>query len=256
MRKEKENMRTSRRNSGQILLIAAFIMASLLLSAQLYVLEVGKISTETETDSVNDFILAVDMGSKHVVVGSLANISDGGPNSILESNLEKWSLIIGRQYRFGKNVLNYTLRESSPYSSGVWISWSTNGFGTSSAYVNFTYTLKDREVDVVHPYLINVTSSILIEGSYRTISGDTKQVNVTIDVLNEGQPALAKQISVYYKLSDSWLTPSNYTIMDYGNGTYIASFTADIPSATVEVSARVVDQRGIFVQANATGSPI
>lgn len=256
MRRAKENMRTSRRNSGQVLLIAAFIMASLLLSAQLYVIEVGKISTETETASVNDFILVVDMGSRHVVIGSVANISNGGPTSVLASNLEKWSWIIGRQYKFGKNVLNYTLRGSSPYSSGIWTYWGTNGFGTSSGYVNFTYTLKDREVDLVHPYFINVTTSLLIESSYRTISGDTKQVNVTITVLNEGQPAPAKQIAVQYKFSDNWLTPNDYTIMDYGNGTYTASFTADIPSATVEVSARVVDQRGIFVQANATGSPI
>jgi hypothetical protein len=42
--------------------------------------------------------------------------------------------------------------------------------------------------------------------------------------------------------------------MDYGNGTYTALFTADIPSATVEVSGQVVDQRGIFVQANATST--
>jgi hypothetical protein len=65
---------------------------------------------------------------------------------------------------------------------------------------------------------------------------------------------LAEQVTVYYELSGIWLIPSNYTIMDYGNGTYLASFIVDIPSETVQVSAHVVDQRGIRVQTNATST--
>jgi hypothetical protein len=37
-----------------------------------------------------------------------------------------------------------------------------------------------------------------------------------------------------------------------GTGVYTVSFVADVPSASVVVSAGIVDQRGIFVQANAT----
>ncbi len=250
------NMSHRKRNSGQILLIAAFIMATLLLSAQLYILEVGKIAAETASDSVGDFVLAVKIGSEHVVIGSLVNISNGGPNSVLTSNLNKWCVIFGNQYSFGKSVLNYTMRETTPYSSSVWINWGVDGVGISSAYVDFTYNLSGREVDVDNSYFINVTTTVLIESSYRTISGDTKQVNATIRVLNEEGPALAKHITVYYKLSDNWLVPNDYAIIDYGNGTYIASFIVDIPSETVQVSAHVVDQRGIYTQANATSTQV
>jgi len=230
-------------------------MASLLLSAQLYILDVGKITGEMESNSLNDFVLALKLGSRHVIVGSLANISNGGQSSNLASNLQRWSSLVSKQYQFGKSVLNYTLNEVAPYSSGIWIYWGTNGTGISSAYANFTYKLSDRAVNIDQSYFVNITTTVFITSSYQTISGDTKQVNVTINVLNDAEPALAKQITIYYKLSDSWLIPNatnNYTIADYGNGTYIASFVANIPSQSVEVSAHVIDQREIYVQANAT----
>jgi len=254
-----EKVRRNRNNSGQVLLIAAFIMASLLLSAQLYIFEVGKISNETESDSLNDFLLALKLGSRHVVIGSLANISNGGQNSNLVWNLQRWSSLVSRQYQFGKNVLNCTLRETTPYASGIWISWGQNGTGVSSAYASFSYKLSDREVDIDQSYFMNITTVVFIESYYQMVSGDIKQVNVTISILNEENHALAKQITIYYKLLDSWQVPNatnNYTISDCGDGTYQASFVADIPSQDVEISAHVVDQRGIYVHANATSSQI
>ncbi len=248
-----------KRNSGQILLIAAFIIASLLLSAQLYVLEVGKISGEVESDSLSDFVLAAKLGSRNVVIGSLANISNGGQISNLASNLQKWSSFISKQYHFGKNVLNHTLIDKAPYSSGIWMDWTTNGTGISSAYADFTHRLLDREAYINHSYFINITTTILIESSYQSVSGDVRQVNVTIHLLNEATPALAKQITIYYRLLDSWQIPNaanNYTVLDYGNGTYFASFVAEIPSQNVEVSVHVVDQREIYVRANATSTQI
>jgi len=249
-----------KRNSGQVLLIAAFIMAFLLLSAEFYIFEVGKLTSEVGSNSLGDFVLAVRLGSRHVVVGSLANISNGGPNSVLGGNLLRWSSIIGRQYQFGKNVLNYTLEETAPYSSGVWIYWGTNGYGVSSAYVNFTHRLLGREVNFNQSYFVNVTTTLLIESTYQKVQGNEKQINVTINLLNEAEPALAKQVTVYYKVLDSWLIPdetnNNYAILDYGNGTYLASFIANIPAQTVEISAHVTDQRDIYVQANATSTQL
>jgi hypothetical protein len=250
----KRNLRHTKNNSGQILLIAAFIMASLLLSTQLYILEVGKITVESTVDSAGDFVLAVKTGSRHVVIGSLANVSNGGPNNVLTSNLDRWRVVIGNQYRLGKTVLDYTLLETAPYSAGLWINWTANGIGTSSAYVDFVHKLSDQEINVNYPYSINATTTALVESSYRIVGGDTKQVNATITLLTEEGPALAEQVTVYYELSGIWLIPSNYTIMDYGNGTYLASFIVDIPSETVQVSAHVVDQRGIRVQTNATST--
>jgi hypothetical protein len=251
-------MRT-KRSSGQVLLITAFIMAFLLLSAELYIFEVGKIVGEVESYSLTDFALAVRLGSKHVVIGSLANVTNGGSSAVLAQNLQKWSSFVGKQYQLGKSLLNYTLNQTAPYSSGVWISWGTNGYGVSSAYVNFTHRLLGREANLNQSYFVNVTTTLLVESTYQALLGNEKEVNVTINLLSEAEPALAKQITIYYKFVDTWQTPnetSSYVLLDYGNGTYLASFTAIIPSQTVEVSAHVYDRRDIYVQANTTSTQI
>ncbi len=248
-----------RKDSGQILLIAAFIMASLLLSAQIYVFEVGRIQSEIESDSLNDFMLSVQLGSAHVVTGSLANISNGGSSNTLESNLQKWVSFMGNQYLHGKSALDYTLRDAAPFSSGIWLNWGVNGFGVSSAYVNFTHRLLGRNTNVDQAFFVNTTTALLMESTNRRLSGDTRQVNVTISLWNEKEPALARQITVYYKASTNWLIPdetNNYTLQDYGNGTYKASFVATFLDESVEVSARILDYRDIHVQANATSTEV
>ena len=234
-------------------------MASLLLSSQMYIFEVGKIATETELNSLENFVLAVQLGSKHVVIGSLANASNGGQISSFSLNLQEWSSLISNQFQFGKSSLYYTLSEAAPYASGFWIYQGTNGYGVSSAYANFTYRLSDWEVTINQNYFVNITTAVLIESSFQTIRDNEKQINITINVLNEVGPALAKQIKVYYEGSSGWLIPdeaNNYTILDYGTGSYLVSFVADIPSSSVAVSAQVIDQREIYAQANVTSTQI
>jgi len=250
----------SKRNcSGQVLLVGVLIIALLLLSTEIYVYDLGKAVEEGKQNPLSDFILTVRLSSKHVVVGSLANISQGGTNQTLEINLKRWSSFVGRLYQSGKCILNFTLRETAPYSSGIWISWGTNGVGVSGACANFTLRLLDRGTDVDLEYAINVTTTLLIQGTYKEMLGDSKQVNVTCNLLNEGKPALAENLMLYYRNLDDWLTPgpqNNYTIIDYGNGTYFMSFVADISSSTVEVSVHALDQREICVQANVTCTEI
>jgi hypothetical protein len=245
-----------RHKSGQIILIAAFVIATLLLSTELYILDVVKVTSEVDSNSINDIIPSVQLGSKHVVVGSLANITNGGIGNILEANLQQWSSFISRRRGFGRSTLSYTVEETDPYSAGVRLQWTANGAGISSAYSNFTYDLLDQEGTFNRTYAVNVTSTVLIETLYRTdITGNTTQVNMTINLLNEGNPAFASQITVYYRASDTWQIPdetNSYAITNYGNGTYLASFITEIPSQPPETSIHVIDQRGIYVQANIT----
>ncbi len=133
------------KNSGQIIIIAAFVIATLLLSAELYVFNVAKTTNEIKFNSLNDFALAVKLGSQHVVVSSLANSTNGGTNNILMSNLESWASFVSSEYDFGKSILNCTAGDTAPYSSGLWINWGSNGYGVSSAYAEFTYTLQIKE---------------------------------------------------------------------------------------------------------------
>lgn len=248
-----------RGSSGQVILIAVLAMALILLSTQLYVFEVQMSTVEVSSNDLNDYIIAIKLGSRNVVIGSLANVSYGGSNNVLTTNLERWTSLVGKENRFGKSTLNYGVESAFPYFSGVWLFWGNSGFGVSSASANFTFELSDMGEDVDLSYYVNVTATLLVQGTYRVMQGDEKQVNVTISLLNEGKPALAEQITLYYRVLDSWLVPdasNNYVVVDYGNGTYRASFQADIPSPDVDVSARTWDQREIFVQANATCSQI
>ena len=236
-------------------MLAVLVVSLVLLSTQLYIYEVGRSLDGIESIRVNDFVLAVKLGSKHVVTGALANISVGGEGSILSANLERWASFTGGLYMFGKPVLNHTLRNASPYTNGSRLSWGTDGFGITSAYANFDFSLSDRQVNVKLPYAVNITTSLVVEGIYQTLQDGVKQINVTCDVLNEENPALAENVTVLYEDSGSWQradTQSSYRFADYGNGTYLVSFEADIPGENVNVSVQVYDIRGIYVQANAT----
>ncbi|MFQ6068539.1 MAG: hypothetical protein ACE5KD_03245 [Candidatus Bathyarchaeia archaeon] len=243
------------RCSGQILVLAVLLVSLVLLSTQLYIYEVGKSLQRIDPVRANDFVFTVKLGSRHVVIGSLANISVGGDNSILFSNLERWVSFLGGLYQFGKPVLNFLLRNMSPYTNGTYLSWGINAFGVSSAYVDFNFSLLDRQVNVSQSYIVNVTTSLMVEGVYQTLQGSVRQINVTCNVLNERVPALAENVTVLYENSGSWLRAdeqSSYSFTDYGNGTYLISFEADILGENVNVSAQVYDLRGIYVQANAT----
>lgn len=244
-----------KQSSGQVILIAVLAMALILLSTQIYVFEVHMSTINLDSTPLNDYFFTIKLGSRNVVIGSIANISWGGSNTVLVANLDKWVALVNRQNQFGRSTLNYTVEETVPYSSGIWLFWGTDGFGVSSAFAHFTFNLSDREVDADLSYFINVTTSLTVKGNYRTMLADEKQVNVTVNLLNEGKPALASQVTLYYRIVDRWLAPNasnNYAVTDYGNGTYFASFLANIPSPTVEVSVLAKDQRQILVQANAT----
>jgi len=246
-------------SSGQVILIAVLAMALILLSTQVYVFEVQMPTIETGSNSLNDHIFAIKLGSRNVAIGSLANISSGGAYTVFTSNLERWASLVGDESQFGKGILNNTVEGSYPYSSGVWLYWENSGFGVSSVFANFTFELSGRGVAANSSYNLNVTTTLLVQDTYQVILGDEKQINVTFNLLNEGKPALAEQITLYYRVFDSWFAPNasnNYVVTDYGNGTYRASFRASIPSPNVEVSVHVVDRREIFVQANATCSQI
>lgn len=204
---------------------------------------------------MNSFVSAIRLGSEHVVVGSLANVTMGGSSLILSSNLEKWKNFTSNMFQLGKPNLNFSVRNTTPYINGVYLSWGVTGFGVSSAYVDFNFSLSDQETDVQTQYIVNVTTSITQEAVFRSLQGDIKQVNVTCNILNEDSPALAKNVTICYDYLGVWYradTQNVYNFLDYGNGTYFISFEASIPGSPVNVQSFVDDLRGISVRAVAT----
>ncbi len=185
----------------------------------------------------------------------MANASNGGEQTLLSLNLNSLAQAYKSLNMYGLYYLSYTVLNDSHYVDGVWLSWEDNdGIGVSSAYANFTLKFYGLTEKTTLNYAINITTTITLEGYY-TLNGSEKIVNLTCHVLNEGKPALAKNITVYYEADGSWVpanSSNNLSIMDYGNGTYAISFTASTSSDAVQVSAHVYDSRSIFVKANVT----
>jgi hypothetical protein len=241
-------------SSGQLLIVAALAIAIIISSTTIYVYELGKETNSTESCSINDVIFALKQSTKNTMISSLVNISKGGERANLEANLNELSRAFGNLHQLGMCYLSFTLINDSRYDSGVCLSWNTNGSGVSTAYADFTLKVQSMAANLAIDYAVNITTTIAINGSYTTLEGEEKLVNLTCQVFNEEKPALAKNITLFYENLGSWIpvnSTNNLSTVDYGNGTYVLSFTVST-SSPVQVSTHVYDLRDIFVQASMT----
>jgi hypothetical protein len=253
MRKSGKKLRAN--NSGQLLIIAALAIAVLISATTIYVYELGEETNSTDTKSIGDFVLALKQGIRNAMISSLVNASEGGEKTVLAANLDKLSQVIRSSYQFGICQLDYTVFNDSKYDSGVWLSWNANDLGVSSAYANFTLKVNSMGTNLTIGYTLNVTTSVTISGYCTQLSGTEKMVNLTCRVYDDGENALARNMSLSYENLGSWIpidSSNNLSILDYGNGTYAISFTVRTSSDRVQVSVGVYDARGIFVRANTT----
>ena len=246
-------------SSGQLLLVAALAIALLVSSTTVYVYELSKETNADSSSPITDFVFALKQSVFNTMIGSLANISDGGEKTVLAANLNELSEVVRSLKQFGITQMGFSLLNDSVYDSGVRLSWNTSGVGISSVYADFTVSVHGMATNVTTNYAVNVTTTITIDGSFISLSGDEKSVNLTCRVYNEGEPALFKNVTIFYENLGSW-TPvnssNNLSIMDYGNGTYTMFFTVNappvVPSDSIQVSVNIYDTREILVQANTT----
>lgn len=257
MKKYQKKFRAN--NSGQLLVVAALAIAIIISSTTLYVYELSKETNSIHDSSISNFVLALEQATKNTMISSLANISTEGDKTILVANLNELSQVFRSLNHFGICHLTFTPLSDSNYDSGVWLSWNISDTGVSSVYANFTLRIHGIAENVTVNYAVNITTTITISGYYVRIVGNEKQVHLTCNVYNEGKPALAKNITLFYEMFGSWTSvdsSNNPSVRDYGNGTYRISFTVVTTSDTVQVSAYVYDSRDIFVQANTTCSEV
>lgn len=241
--------------SGQIIVISALVIALIMTSTAMYIYELSGSLSNADAYVLNDFVGLVKLGSKHVIISALANITNVGQNQTLAANLNRWKEAVGQLYSLGKFALNFTLRDVAPYFDGLYVSWGTDGTGVSEAYGDFQLNASGKDVRMQYPYYVNVSTRLYVEGFLTQITLLTKRVTVTFHLFNEGQPALTKNITIYYRELVQWIkadTIDDYVLIDYGNGTYRATFTLMTLASSLNVSARVFDRRDVFVQANAT----
>jgi hypothetical protein len=242
-------------SSGQLLIVAALAIAILISSTTIYVYEISKETDSPDVPSISDFILASKQTTRNAMIGSLANVSNAGEKTVLTTDLNELSQVLRSMNQFGLCQLAFTPLNDSIYDEGVWLSWNTSDVGVSSAYVNFALSVYGVTTKVTANYAINITAAIAVNGSYTTLGGGEKLVNLTCRTYNEGQPALAKNITLFYENVGNWTlvdASNNLSIAEHGDGTYYISFTVETPSDSVQVSVRVHDLRDIFVQANTT----
>ena len=244
-----------RGRSGQIIVVTALLIALIITSTATYIYELSSNIGDADQYALNDLIDLIELGSKHAIVGALANITNGGQNQTLATNLNKWTATVGQQYWIGKFTLSYTLRDTSPYTAGLYIKWGTTGSGVSEAYVSFQLNGSSDEIEMQRSYNVNVSSSLYVEGHLIQNTPGTEQVVVWCNLFNNGQPVLAKNLTIYYRELARWVAPNatnDYVLRDYGNGTYAAIFNLETTATSLDVSAHVFDVRQILVQANTT----
>ena len=253
---KKRNLK--RDNSGQVLIITALLVALLLLSTAIYVIETEKGVPTAVTDENNVFP-AYKQSIKSTLISALANVTSGGETSVLTANLDELKSAIAAYSYQAIVKVDFTPLNVAPYQNGIWISWGTNGQGISSTYASFVFGSSGSSASSNLEYVINVTSEVNLVGSYLHLDGNLKQVNLTVNVLNEGKPALAQNFTFYFELDGSlshedWVRVDSPSTINFGNGAYAVSFIAETANRNdpVLVSMHCQDQRGILVKANVT----
>ena len=236
---------------GQVLVVAALAIALTILSVQYYLYDLSKQKLTPQNDYLSDYIISIKQGTEHIVTASLINISNGGAQINLENNLDRWSELLNDDYRFGTPGLTSTPEAAAPYTDGVWLEWGTTGVGISSISSDFVLDISGRDVEVNWDYSVNRTSKVTCTGGYTDLGGVTKQFDITIKLVNEQVPCLASTILLHYNKTTIWEDPTilgSYTFTDYGNGTYVYSFTDDVDKLQVPIRVQIVDQRGVYVR--------
>jgi hypothetical protein len=237
------------------MIVAALAIATLISSTTLYVYELSKETSTSQSLSVSNSVLALKQTTRNAMIASLVNISNGGETTVLADNLDELSEGFQRLNTFGICDLAYTLPNNSRYNEGVWLLWNTSSIGISSVYSGFTLRIYGMTENVTLNYASNVTTSVAINGYFTRLSGEEKLVNLTCIVYNDGAPALARNMTFFYEQLGSWIRvgfEDGLSIVDYGNGTYRIAFVAQTSATELQVSVHVHDLRGVFVQANAT----
>jgi len=253
MKKSRRKFRAN--NSGQLMIICALTIAVLISSTTIYVYELSKEANSTDAPSFSNFILALKQSTKNTIVSSLANVSNGGERAVLTTNLNELSQVFRNLNHFGLCHLDFTVLNDSTYDSGTWFSWNTSDLGVSSAYANFTLNFYGATATIATEYTINITTTLAVNGSYVSLEDETKLVSVTCRIYTEDEPALAENMTLFYENLGNWTrvdASNNLTILDFGNGTYLISFTVTTSSDPVKVSVHAHDLRDILVEANTT----
>jgi hypothetical protein len=242
-----------RATSGQVLVITCLMVAILLLSTAIYVVETEKDVPIVGTADNESFAL-YKQSVRSSLISALANVTNGGDASVLTADLSELSSAFTSHSYQAILQMNYSPLNSAPYQNGFWISWGVDGKAISSAYVNFVFNSSGFSTVSSMQYAVNVTSQAYLGGNYAQLGDNQTQVNLTVNVFNEGNPALAQNFGFYIEDVTGWVKVDSPTITDFGDGAYAVSFIIPVNQTgnPLPVSMFCQDLRGITLGANVT----
>ena len=237
--------------SGQVLVVTALLVALLLLSTALYVLDTAKQTPTVQADASGN-IFDYKQAARSTLISALANVTGGGNPDILSIDLDELKAVLQANSYQSILTLDYSLRDSGSYQDGLWVSWGNLGQGVSSVYVSFSIATSSSSATSSVDYPINITSQVSVSGTYLQVNATQKQANLAVNVLNEGRPALADSFTVSFQNGTGWVAVNSPSIISNGDGSYVISFMAESDEAIqpLNVSVICIDQRGIIIGAN------
>ena len=244
--------------SGQALIITSLIIAVLLLSTTYYVFEMKR-SVMRDVTTTNSSLKAIRLSTTNTMISALANFTNGGEREVLTADLNRLSSNIRNHFYEGECLLQFTPLNLSSYLDGTYTLRDQNGVGISSSYVSFVVNYSGLTEAYYSEFSTNVTTTLLLRSTH--VSNDTERtVNVTCQMLNENEPALMKDIGMFYQNETDglWIMTDSYNnlkVNDFGNGTYLISFNVQ-SQYFLQLSASAHDMRDVLVVANATSTQV
>lgn len=240
--------------SGQVIVITALMVAMVLLSTAIYVIETEK-NVPSATADANSVFSIYQQAAQNTLISALANFTMGGNPDVLAADLNKLeTAIVSNSYQSMLQV-NFTPLNEAPYQNGFYVSWGTNGQGISSACITCEITSTGTDSASNLECTVKVTSEVELSGSYLQLDDNSTEINLTVALSNEGLPALAGSLSFYFENANgTWVNVTAPSINDFGTGTYAISYTEQTDQLffPLQVSVICQDQRGIEIMANAT----
>ena len=109
-------------NSGQVIIITALLVALLLLSTAIYVIETEKEVPTAGTGEDNVFP-AYQQSIRNTLISALANVTNGGDTGVLTDDLNELNSAITSHSYQAILQMDYTPLNVAPYQNGIWISW-------------------------------------------------------------------------------------------------------------------------------------
>jgi len=240
-------------NKGQVIVITALLIGLLMFSTFVYVTEVIKQAPTIETNQ-NALFPQYQQNLKNTLISALANITSDNNTQVLNQNIEKLNQMFSSHFYESLLQINYILTDAAPYQDGLWISSGQENHTAVGAQMSYQLFSVGRSETSTVVGNVAVISEVYLSGNSSQIDQTTKQGNLTLQVFNEGLPALASNFSYYYQDGAQWVRIENFSSTDFGTGTYEIVFSVQLsqPSDPLTVAIYVLDQRGINMRVQAT----